>query len=43
MSGAVLLDALGTLLELEDPGPALADELAAAVTPTLPLLTRMSI
>jgi putative hydrolase of the HAD superfamily len=30
---AVLLDALGTLLELEDPGPALADELAARGAP----------
>ena len=30
MTRAVLLDALGTLLELEDPGPALAAELAAA-------------
>jgi putative hydrolase of the HAD superfamily len=29
MTRAVLLDALGTLLELEDPGPALAAELAA--------------
>src|SRR5581483_6249089 len=28
--GALLLDALGTLLELEDPGPPLAAELAAA-------------
>jgi putative hydrolase of the HAD superfamily len=30
---AVLLDALGTLLELEDPGPPLAAELAALGTP----------
>jgi putative hydrolase of the HAD superfamily len=30
MTRAILLDALGTLLELEDPGPALADELGAA-------------
>ena len=33
MSRAILLDALGTLLELEDPGPALAAELAAAGAP----------
>ena len=30
MIRAVLLDALGTLLELEDPGPPLAAELGAA-------------
>ena len=33
MTRAVLLDALGTLLEFEDPGPALAAELGAAGAP----------
>jgi putative hydrolase of the HAD superfamily len=34
MTRAVLLDALGTLLEFEDPGPALAAELTSAGAPT---------